>query len=134
MRITEIRMFVCDEIRLRATLTLTFEGVFVVKGVKIIDGRHGMFVAMPSRRTNGGFEDICHPVNTDFREYVETEVLREYARIMNVPFAEIEARRRRPSARDSETEGVADEEEPDAPREARPRGDRESDGGVHPSA
>ena len=95
MQITEIRMFVCDELRLKATLSLTFGEVFVVKGVKIIDGRQGMFVAMPSRKTDGGFEDICHPVTAAYREYVEDEVLRAYARETGTPYEEIQARRRR---------------------------------------
>ena len=36
--------------RLRAYATVTFDRCFVVRSVKIIDGKNGLFVAMPSRK------------------------------------------------------------------------------------
>ena len=119
MQITEIRMFVCDEPRLKATLSLILGGVFVVKGAKIIDGRQGMFVAMPSRKTDGGFEDICHPVTAEFREQIEDEVFREYARVTHVPFETIQARRRRNSSHSDRHEGDSGDSE-DGPAASRP--------------
>lgn len=130
MQITEIRMFVCDEPRLKATLSLILGGVFVVKGVKIIDGRQGMFVAMPSRKTDGGFEDICHPVTAEFREQIEDEVFREYARATRVPFETIQARRRRSPTHSDRHDADEGESESDPgrgsaePRAPRPDGDR----------
>jgi stage V sporulation protein G len=38
------------EHRLRAYATVTFDRCFVVRNIKIIDGTHGLFVAMPSRK------------------------------------------------------------------------------------
>ena len=38
------------EKRLRAYATLTFDHCFVVRNIKIIDGKNGLFVAMPSRK------------------------------------------------------------------------------------
>lgn len=79
MRITEIRMFLCDDPKLKATLSLTLEDQFVIKGVKVIEGRQGLFLAMPSRRKDDGtYEDICHPVNKETRDYFEREVIEHY--------------------------------------------------------
>lgn len=79
MRITEIRMFLCDDPKLKATLSLTLEDQFVIKGVKVIEGRQGLFLAMPSRRKDdGSYEDICHPVNKETRDYFESEVIEHY--------------------------------------------------------
>jgi stage V sporulation protein G len=82
MRITEIRMYRCGEPRLKATVTVTLEDAFVVKGIKVILGRQGLFLAMPSRRKDDGtYEDICHPINRETREYFETVILGEYHRL-----------------------------------------------------
>lgn len=131
MQITEIRMFVCDEPRLKATLSLTLGGVFVVKGVKIIDGRQGMFVAMPSRKTDGGFEDICHPVTAEFRQRLEDEVFREYARATGSALDSIEARRRRSPPQSAIALGDSPPESPRTRPDSRPRGDSEDGSSIH---
>jgi stage V sporulation protein G len=53
--ITEIRIKLLPqrqafEDRLRAFCTITFDGSFVVRDLKIIEGQNGYFVAMPSRK------------------------------------------------------------------------------------
>ncbi|MEZ6195688.1 MAG: SpoVG family protein [Planctomycetota bacterium] len=54
MQITDVKVkLVPDEgrrDRLRAFCSVTFDDVFVVHDLKLIDGPHGLFVAMPSRQ------------------------------------------------------------------------------------
>lgn len=52
MNITEVRVkMVHDTLeRLRAFCSITLDGAFVIRDLKIIDGGHGPFVAMPSRK------------------------------------------------------------------------------------
>lgn len=52
MKITEVRIFKKDDHdkKLRAFATITLDGCFVVRDIKIIEGSKGLFVAMPSRR------------------------------------------------------------------------------------
>ena len=52
MRITEVRIKLNGQTqdRLRGFCTITFDASFVVRDIKIIDGPHGVFVAMPSRK------------------------------------------------------------------------------------
>lgn len=38
------------EKRLKAYATLTFDHCFVVRNIKVIEGKHGLFVAMPSHK------------------------------------------------------------------------------------
>lgn len=79
MELTDIRMALRDEPRLKAFVTITFDACFVVRGVKIIEGPSGLFVAMPSRqRTDGTYQDIAHPIHREMRERIETRVLAEY--------------------------------------------------------
>ena len=52
MEITEVRVKLMEESedRLRAFCSITFDGSFVVRDLKIIEGSQGPFVAMPSRK------------------------------------------------------------------------------------
>ncbi|MCG8406795.1 MAG: SpoVG family protein [Phycisphaerales bacterium] len=52
MNITEVRVKMVSDgtERLRAFCSVTLDGAFVIRDLKIIDGSHGPFVAMPSRK------------------------------------------------------------------------------------
>ena len=79
MEITEIRITIKNEERLKGFANITFDRSFVVRGMKIIEGNTGLFVSMPSRkRPNGSYQDIAHPINQDMRESIEGQVLKEY--------------------------------------------------------
>jgi len=79
VEITEIRVTLRDEEKLRGFANVTFDNAFVVRGMKIIQGTSGYFVSMPSRkRPDGTHQDIAHPVNKDMRTLIETSVLEAY--------------------------------------------------------
>ena len=81
MEITEVRLTLRNEERLKAFVSITFDNAFVVRGLKVIDGNTGVFVAMPSRRRKDGeFRDIAHPINNATRQMIEDAVLTEYER------------------------------------------------------
>lgn len=52
MEITEVKMFLKDspDKKLKAYATVTFDNAFVVRNIKVIEGKSGLFIAMPSRR------------------------------------------------------------------------------------
>ena len=52
MDITEVKIFLKEgqDKKLKAYATLTFDNMFVVRNVKVIEGSKGLFVAMPSRK------------------------------------------------------------------------------------
>jgi len=52
MEITEVRIFPREtaDRKLKAYATITFDNVFVVRNLRVIEGSNGLFVAMPSRR------------------------------------------------------------------------------------
>lgn len=80
MQITELRIRkVEEEGKLRAYVTVTFDDCFVVHNVKIIEGKSGLFIAMPSRKTaNGEYKDVAHPISPDFRMELQNKILEEY--------------------------------------------------------
>jgi stage V sporulation protein G len=79
LEITEVRIALRDDDKLKAFASMTFNDAFVVRGLKIIEGTNGMFVAMPSRKKpDGTYQDIAHPINNEAREFIEARILDEY--------------------------------------------------------
>jgi stage V sporulation protein G len=80
VQITDIRVRkVTAEGKLKAYVTLTFDNCFVVHNVKIIDGKNGVFIAMPSRKTKAGeYKDVAHPINPEFRAEIQSQILDKY--------------------------------------------------------
>jgi stage V sporulation protein G len=79
MEITEVRITLRDEEKLKAFASIVFDGCFVVRGLKVIKGMKGLFVSMPSRRLNdGSFKDIAHPLNNETRRSIEEKVIGMY--------------------------------------------------------
>ena len=80
MEITDIRVRkVAGEGKLKAYVTITFDNCFVVHNVKIIEGKTGVFIAMPSRKTRAGdYKDVAHPITPEFRADMQKKVLDKY--------------------------------------------------------
>jgi stage V sporulation protein G len=94
MEITDIRIKnVSTAGKLKAYVTVTFDDCFVVHNLKIIAGKAGTFIAMPSRKTKTGeYKDIAHPINSDFRQRIQTRIIDEYERVKDEPGTEEQAR------------------------------------------
>ena len=79
LEITEVRISLREDDKLKAFASMTFNDAFVIRGLKIIEGTNGMFVAMPSRkRPDGTYQDVAHPINNDFRDFLESQVIEKY--------------------------------------------------------
>ena len=80
MQITDVRVrLIGRESKMKAVVSITIEGVFVVHDIKVIEGEKGLFIAMPSRKTpNGEFKDIAHPINAETREKIQKAILEAY--------------------------------------------------------
>ena len=83
MEITEIKVFPVDEEKLKAFVSVVFDRCFMVNDIKVIQGRDGLFISMPSRRKrNGKFKDVAHPLNNETRRMIEDRILTEYDRAL----------------------------------------------------
>jgi stage V sporulation protein G len=81
MEVTEVRVFPVDEEKLKAYVTITIDNCFVIRDLKVIQGKNGLFVAMPSKkRKDGTFRDTAHPLNNETREMIESRILAAYER------------------------------------------------------
>ena len=93
MEITDIRVRkINSEGRMKAIVSVTFDGEFVVHDIKVIEGQEKLFVAMPSRKTpDGEFKDIAHPINVDMREKLQNAIIEKYEEVKNLEATEAPA-------------------------------------------
>lgn len=80
MNITDIRIRkIYEGERLRALVSVTIDHDLAIHDLKVISGPERLFVAMPSRRDDGGiFRDIIHPITPEARRLLEETVLAAY--------------------------------------------------------
>lgn len=79
MEITEIRVHLRNEDKLKAFVTVTFDSCFVVRNMKVIEGNKGLILCMPSRKLpNGNYKDIAHPISMEFRRFLEDKIMAAY--------------------------------------------------------
>ena len=80
MDITDIKIRkINDEGKMKAIVSVTFDDVFVVHDIKIIQGTDKLFVAMPSRKTpDGEYRDIAHPINAETIEMLQSKIIEKY--------------------------------------------------------
>ena len=77
MQITDVRIRkIAKEGKMKAIVSITLDGEFVVHDIKVIEGEKGLFIAMPSRRAGDGeYRDIAHPINSETREMIQNIIL-----------------------------------------------------------
>jgi stage V sporulation protein G len=86
VEITEVRVSLRNDEKLKAFVSITLNDSFVIRGLKVIRGNTGLFVAMPSRkRPDGQHQDLAHPINDSARKYLTDKVMAEYERELANP-------------------------------------------------
>ena len=80
MEITEVKVYPVEQNgRLKAYAQILFDGCFIVRDLKVIQGDEDLFVSMPSRkRKDSTFRDIVHPLNSETRSMIEQAIVQEY--------------------------------------------------------
>ena len=64
---------------MKAVVSVTIDGEFVVHDIKVIDGDKGLFVAMPSRKASDGeYKDIAHPITSATRQLLQNAIIEAY--------------------------------------------------------
>lgn len=58
---------------------VTFNDSFCVDGIKIINGKHGLFIGMPSKKNKEDkYVDICYPINKETRTMIQDAIIKSY--------------------------------------------------------
>ncbi len=80
MEITDIRIRLMNEEKLKAFANIVLDDCFAIKGMKVIAGKNGYFVSMPSRKVaDGSHIDVAHPIKSEVRNMFEETILKAYA-------------------------------------------------------
>lgn len=80
LNITDVRIKTFEsENTVRAVATITIDDCFVIHDIRVIDGKNGLFVIMPGRKSpDGSFKDLAHPLDTQTRLQIQSAVLDAY--------------------------------------------------------
>ncbi len=81
MKITDVDVHIVkrDNSKMRAYVTVTIDGLFVVHDIRILEGSNGLFLAMPSKQiAPGEHRDIAHPISADARKIFEDAIYPVY--------------------------------------------------------
>lgn len=81
MEITEVAIYPIkgNSDKLKAFAAITIDSEFVIKGLKVINGNNGLFVAMPNEKgADGQYYDTAFPITADCRQYIVEKILEEY--------------------------------------------------------
>lgn len=63
----------------KAIVSVVLDGCFAVSDIRIIDGKNGLFLAMPNRRRkNGEYKDVANPINEETRKMFNDAIFEEY--------------------------------------------------------
>ncbi|QSZ27607.1 septation regulator SpoVG [Aceticella autotrophica] len=80
MEITDIKVSnVKKEGKVKAYLSVVFDNAFVVNGIRLMEGKNGLFAAMPHvKNKKGEFKDIAHPIHNSMRKKLTETIIEEY--------------------------------------------------------
>ncbi|MBQ9181119.1 MAG: SpoVG family protein [Bacilli bacterium] len=65
--------------KMKGRASVILDDCFAITGIRIIEGEHGLFLAMPSRKTSSGKNrDVAHPINQETRQMFEDTIIEEF--------------------------------------------------------
>ena len=79
MKITEINIYKKGATKtFKGFASVTFDDTFCVTGIRIVKGKKGLFISMPSREYDGEYYDICFPTTKEFRKKLNDKIIEAY--------------------------------------------------------
>ena len=82
---TQVRISLFQKNSLLAVASVRVLDAVYLTGLRVIEGKNGLFVAMPNRKTGGGeYQDIYFPANKASRDELQEVVLAAYRREIEI--------------------------------------------------
>ena len=83
LNITELRIKKINKGDLLAAASVCIDDCFVVKEIKLLNGKNGRYISMPKRKIkNKNFvQDFSYPINNDTRLQLLEEISKKYDEI-----------------------------------------------------
>ena len=61
-----------------ANASANLNGCFAIRGIRVMEGKNGPYVAMPDYKSGGSYKDICFPCTKEFKKEFDQTVLDAY--------------------------------------------------------
>lgn len=61
-----------------AMASVVLDGCFAVRDIRIMRGRKGLFVVMPSTKYKKGYRDVCFPCTKEFKQRFDRKILEAF--------------------------------------------------------
>ena len=75
----QVRVSLFEKDSLRALATVKVHDAIFLTGLRVVEGKNGLFVAMPNRKTGAGeYQDIYFPASKATRDELQQRVLEAY--------------------------------------------------------
>jgi stage V sporulation protein G len=75
----QVRISLFEKDSLRALATVKVHDAIYLTGLRVVEGKNGLFVAMPNRKTGAGeYQDIYFPASKATRDELQHLVLDAY--------------------------------------------------------
>ena len=59
--------------------SVNINGAFAVDSIKVVNGKNGLFVSMPSQKgADGQYREICFPITKEFRQQLNEAIVAGY--------------------------------------------------------
>ena len=90
MEITKVKIYPFDTSRIggrvRAVADITIDDVLVIKGIKVVESKHGgLFISFPKKASSKGtYVDIVQSLDNEFTEKVRRAVVDRYKELMGL--------------------------------------------------
>lgn len=82
MNITDVRIKkLHGDTSIKAVASVTIDDALVVHDLRVIEGKNGLFVAMPSKKVGDKYVDISHPITAQSRTILIDAVLDQYRQL-----------------------------------------------------
>ncbi len=82
MQITSVNVKKYDKEKMKGIASVLIDDCIVIRGIRIIEGEKGLFIAFPSRKNNEGlYVDVVHPINSETRKQFEDAIFEEYNKV-----------------------------------------------------
>ena len=74
-----INSLTLGEGNVKAIASANLDDCFAVKNIRVVEGKNGLFVSMPSYKgADGEYHDLCFPTTSEFRKQLNNAVADAY--------------------------------------------------------
>lgn len=85
MEITEIKISLIaeKENKVKAFAGIVIDNAIAIHDIKIVQASEKIIVAMPCKKKNEVYMDLVHPINNEVRKTLESNVLKQFYKLVN---------------------------------------------------